>query len=248
MLKFTCGSSLPLDYSKFDGVVAGYHLSLWGQPSVFDIPDKIYRGQFLYGHRHQKPDPSSGCETIAEWVTRRVSLYPVISEWVLINEFTDDLGVPYPNYKIDNLKRYFEAAHLANPEAKLIVGEFKPHLLKKWESVSNICLELKASGFPVEMGVQTHMKTYNAPVVLAQLPELIEMFNSIQIHFIEASLWYQSEVDKLLCPGFWKELEAIANNHKVKSFCNWWLTEEDSHVGRRMPTFEKLNLYTGDRP
>jgi len=49
------------------------------------------------------------------------------------------------------------------------------------------------------------------------------MFNSIQIHFIEASLWYQSEVDKLLCPGFWKELEAIANNHKVKSFCNWWL-------------------------
>jgi hypothetical protein len=247
MLKFTCGSSLPLDYSKFDGVVAGYHLSLWGQPSVFDIPDKIYRGQFLYGHRNQKPDPSSGCETIAEWVTRRVSLYPVISEWVLINEFTDDLGVPYPNYKIDNLKRYFEAAHLANPEAKLIVGEFKPHLLKKWESVSNICLELKASGFPVEMGVQTHMKTYNAPVVLAQLPELIGMFNSIQIHFIEASLWYQSEVDKLLCPGFWKELEAIANNHKVKSFCNWWLTEEDSHVGRRMPTFESLNLFTQGR-
>jgi hypothetical protein len=242
MLKFTCGSSLPLDYSKFDGVVAGYHLSLWGQPSVFDIPDKIYRGQFLYGHRHQKPDPSSGCETIAEWVTRRVSLYPVISEWVLINEFTDDLGVPYPNYKIDNLKRYFEAAHLANPEAKLIVGEFKPHLLKKWESVSNICLELKASGFPVEMGVQTHMKTYNAPVILTRLPKIIEMFD-VPVHFIEASLWYKSVADKAICNGLWSELISIAEQHQVQSFCNWWLMVEDIEVGRRMPTFESLKLY-----
>jgi hypothetical protein len=243
MQQFTCGSSQPIDYSKFDGVVSGYFLSLWGQPSVFEAPNKIYRGQFLYGHRHHTPDPSSGCSTIAEWVTRRVSLYPAISEWVIVNEFTDDLGVAYPDYKIDDLKRYCEAAHLANPEAKLIIGEFKPHLLKKWESVSSICLELKAAGFPVEVGIQTHIKTYDAPVILARLPEIIEMFD-IPVHFLEASLWYKGEVDKLLCPGFWRKLEAIAANRQVKSFCNWWLTKEDSYVGRRMPTFENLKLFT----
>lgn len=246
MLQFTCGSTQPIDYAKFDGVVSGYHLSLWGQPSVFETPGKVYRGQFLYGHRHQKPDPSSGCKTMVDWVTKRVSNFPQVTEWVLINEFTDDLGVPYPNCKIDDLKRYFEAAHLANPEAKLIVGDFKPHLLKKWESISSICIELKASGFPVEVGVQTHIKTYNAPVVLARLPELIGMFD-IPIHFIEASLWYKGIADKLLCDGFWKELEAIAVNRQARSFCNWWLCTEDADVGRRMPTFESLKLFTQGR-
>jgi hypothetical protein len=246
MLKFTCGSSLPLDYSKFDGVVAGYHLSLWGQPSVFDIPDKIYRGQFLYGHRHQKPDPSSGCETIAEWVTRRVAKFPKINEWVLTNEFTDDLGVGYPGYKLDNLKRYCEAAHIANPKARLILGDFKPHLLRKWEQIAVICHELNREGFPVEVGIQTHIKTYNAPVILDRLPRVIKMFDC-PVHLIEASLWYRNDVDRLLCNYFWGKLEGIADQPKIKSFCNWWLTEEDSHVGRRMPTFESLNLFTQGR-
>ena len=243
MLQFTCGSTQSIDYSKFDGIVSGYHLSLWGQPSVFETPNKIYRGQFLYGHKHHKPDPLSGCQSIKEWVSKRVGKFSQVNEWVLANEFTDDLGVPYPAYRINDLKGYCEAAHLANPKAKLILGDFKPHLLNKWEKIAVICHELNREGFPVEIGIQTHIKTYNAPVILDRLPRVIKAFDC-PVHLIEASLWYQNDVDRLLCDYFWGKLEGIADQPKIKSFCNWWLCSEDIEVGRRMPTFENLKLFT----
>jgi hypothetical protein len=87
------------------------------------------------------------------------------------------------------------------------------------------------------------LKTYNAPVILARLPKVIEMFD-VPVHFIEASLWYKNNVDKMLCDYLWGELEGIADQPKVKSFCNWWLCSEDAEVGRRMPTFESLRLFT----
>lgn len=252
MLQFTCGSTQPLDYSQYDGIVAGYHLSLWEPPKALDIPDKIYRAQFLYGHRDKSPCPLSGCETIVEWVHKRVSKFPQVQEWVLINEFTDDLGVPYPGYALDDLKYYCEAAYLANPNARLIIGDFKPYLLKKWEAIARIISDLEGCGFPVEIGIQTHLKfsifnpfRWNAPIVLMLLPSVVKMF-SVPIHFIEASLWYRFQSDTLTCDYLWHKLEAIAMDYKIKSFCNWWLHPADIEVGRRMPTFELLKLYSGD--
>lgn len=242
MLQFTCGSSKSIDYSGFDGVAAGYHLKLWKEPFVFDIPDKIYRSQFLYGHKHQNPEDAWNCETLEQWVGKRVKKYPGVQEWVLVNEFTDDLGVPYPHYRLDDLKRYCEAAHIANPCARLIIGDFKPHLLKKWDAIAKICHALKSEGFPVEVGIQTHLKTYNAPVVLDRLPCIIKAFD-VPVHFIEASLWYWYDLDKMACDYLWGKLEGIADQPKVRSFCNWWLCAEDAEVGRRMPTFENLRLY-----
>ena len=246
MLQFTCGSSLPLDYSKFDGVVIGYHWRLFdkdGLPNDLDFGNKIIRSQFLYGHTHHAPHPLSKCQTIEQWVGKRVGRFPQVSEWILVNEFTDDLGVPYPDYKIDDLKKYCEAAHLANPDARLILGDFKPYLFKKWGAITKICQELKAEGFPVEIGIQTHIKTYNAPVILSRLPSVVKMFD-IPVHFLEASLWYKTDLDKMSCDYFWGKLEAIARNHQIKSFCNWWLTSKDIEIGRRMPTFEGLKLFT----
>lgn len=249
MLQFTCGSTQLIDYSRFDGVVGGYHLSLWKEPRLLDIPDKVYRAQFLYGHKHHNPCPFSSCESIAEWIHKRISKFPQINEWVLVNEFTDDLGTPYPDYSLDDLKRYCEAAHTANPNARLIIGDFKPYLLKKWEAIAKICHALKAEGFPIEIGIQTHLKftafdpfKWNAPLVLMLLPSVIGMFD-IPVHFIEASLWYQSDHDKLACDYLWRKLEAIAKENNIKSFCQWWLIPQDAEVGRRMPTFEKLNLH-----
>lgn len=250
MLQFTCGSSQPLDYSQFDGVVSGYHLSLWKEPRLLDIPDKVYRAQFLYGHKHHNPCPFSSCESIADWIKKRVSKFPQIHEWVLVNEFTDDLGTPYPDYSLDDLKRYCEAAHTANPNARLIIGDFKPYLLKKWEAIAHIISELKFEGFPVEIGIQTHLKfsalnplKWNAPVTLMLLPSAIEMF-SVPVHFIEASLWYQNDIDRLACDYLWYKLEQIAKDYQIESFCNWWLHPADIEVGRRMPTFEDLTLFT----
>jgi hypothetical protein len=246
MLQFTCGSSLALDLTPFDGVVIGYHWQPFNQDGTknsLNFPNKIIRAQFLYGNKHHKPCPFSGCDSIIEWVHRRVERFPQITEWVLVNEWSDDLGVPYPNYSLDSLKRYCEAAYTANPSARIILGDFRPHLLNKWRAIANICHEL-AKDCPVEVGIQTHIKSYNAPVILARLPEIIGMFGDIPVHFIEASLWYKSDLDKLACDFLWRELEAIANNHQIKSFCNWWLCSEDAEVGRRMPTFENLQLYS----
>jgi len=243
-MQFTCGSSLPLDLTPFDGVVIGYHWQCFNQDGTknsLNFPNKIIRAQFLYGNKHHKPDPSSGCETIEQWVKKRVLKYPQVNEWVIVNEWTDDLGIPYPNYHLNNLKRYCEAVYTANPSARIILGDFRPHLLNKWRAIANICHEL-AKDFPVEVGIQTHIKSYNAPVILARLPEIIGMFGDIPVHFIEASLWYKNEFDKLACDYFWGALEAITNIHQIKSFCNSWLCSEHAEVGRRMPTFEKLNL------
>jgi hypothetical protein len=65
----------------------------------------------------------------------------------------------------------------------------------------------------------------------------------VPMHFIEASLWYKNDVDKFACDYLWGELEGIADQPKVQSFCNWWLCSEDAEVGRRMPTFENLRLF-----
>ena len=252
-MQFTCGSSLPLDLTPFDGVVIGYHWQLFidqnGTKNPLDFPGKIVRAQFLYGHKHHKPCPFSGCDSIIEWVHRRVKRFPQITEWVLVNEFTDDLGVPYPDYFLDDLKRYCEAAHLANPDARLIIGDFKPYLLKKWEAIAHIISELKSEGFPIEVGIQTHFKfatfnpfRWNAPIALMFLPSTLRLF-SVPVHFIEASLWYQDDIDSLACPFLWRKLEMIAKDHKVKSFCNWWVNSIDADVGRRMPTFEDLKLF-----
>ena len=244
-MQFTCGSSLPLDLTPFDGVVIGYHWQSFNQDGTknpLNFPNKIIRAQFLYGNKHHKPCPFSGCDSIIEWVHRRVKRFPQITEWVLVNEWTDDCGVPYPNYSLDSLKRYCEAVYTANPSARIILGDFRPHLLNKWRAIANICHEL-AKDFPVEVGIQAHIKSYNAPVILARLPEIIGMFGDIPVHFIEASLWYKNDLDKLACDFLWGELEAIANKHQIKSFCNWWLCSEDAEVGRRMPTFESLRLF-----
>ena len=245
MLQFTCGSSQPLDLTLFDGVVIGYHWRSFnrdGTVNDLDFGDKIIRSQFLYGHRDKTPHPGSECSTIKDWVYKRVGKFSQVKEWVLVNEWTDDLGIPYPNYSLDDLKRYCEAAYLANPKARLILGDFKPHLLRKWEAIAKICHELNTEGFPVEVGIQTHIKTYNAPVILDRLPRVIKMFDC-PVHLIEASLWYQNDVDRLLCDYFWGKLEGIADQPKIKSFCNWWLRVEDIEVGRRMPTFENLTLF-----
>lgn len=245
MLQFTCGSSLPLDYSKFDGVVIGYHWQFFknGLPNSLDFGGRIVRGQFLYGHTHHAPHPLSNCETIDQWVGKRVGRFPQINEWVLANEFTDDLGVPYPDYKLDDLKRYCEAAHLANPNARLILGDFKPYLFKKWGAIAKICHELKAEGFPVEAGLQLHLKTYNASTVLYRLPRVFNMFDC-PIHIIEYSLWYKNSMDKIIYKYVPKTIEDVLKKFNVKSFCNWWLCEEDTGIGRKMPTFEGLKLFT----
>lgn len=247
MLQFTCGSSQPLDLTSFDGVVIGYHWRLFvdqhGTKNPLDFPGKIVRAQFLYGNKHHKPCPFSGCDSIKEWVGQRVAKFPQVDEWVLVNEFTDDFGTPYPGYSLGELKTYCEAAYIASPNARLIIGDFKPHLVKKWEKIAKICSKLKSEGFPIETGIQTHIKTYNAPVILARLPQVIESFNNIPLHFLEASLWYRSDFDRSLCDYIWGELEAIAKEYQIKSFCNWWLCADDTEIGRRMPTFESLKLF-----
>lgn len=246
MLQFTCGSSQPLDLTSFDGVVIGYHWRLFvdqhGTKNPLDFPGKIVRAQFLYGNKHHKPCPFSGCDSIKEWVGQRVAKFPQVDEWVLVNEFTDDFGTPYPGYSLGELKTYCEAAYIASPNARLILGDFKPYLLKKWEAIAKITNELTSCGFPVEVGIQTHIKTYNALVILDRLPRIIEMFDC-PVHLIEASLWYQSEVDRLMCDHLWQKLEGIAQESSVKSFCNWWLCTQDAEIGRRMPTFESLKLF-----
>lgn len=254
MLNFSNGSSnlSRIDWTTFDGVVAGYWLSLWEHepPTIFSIPNKIYRSMFLYGNKHHKPHPDSGCETLVDWVGWKVGQFPQVTEWVLVNEFTDDFGNPYTDYKIDDLKRYFEAAYLANPNAKLILGDFKPYLLSKWDKISAIADELKALGFPVEVGVQNHLKhsgsdvfKNNAPIVLGLMPELLQKFN-VPVHFFEVSLWYKEPSDLAFCGQLWNELISIGNQYQVKSFCPWWLYQDDTNVGRRMPTFEGLTLYS----
>lgn len=252
MLKFNCGSTLPIDNSKYDGVVIGYHYKLFndnGEQNPLEFPEKIIRSQFLYGHADKKPHLLSECETIEQWVSKRVTRFPKINEWILVNEFCDDVGVPYEYYKIDDLKRYYGAAHEANPNAKLILGDFKPYHLKKWRAISNICNELKSIGIPIEVGIQNHLKfvttnifRWNAPVVLTLLPSVIGMFDC-PVHFIECSLWYKNPLDKSISKDCWNNLIKIAEDNNVKSFCQWWLTEVDTEIGEKMPTFKDLKIY-----
>lgn len=252
MLNFTCGSTKELDLAPFDGVVIGYHWDIFKEiiPNTDNIPEKfenkIIRSQFLYGNKNKKPPEKTECETIEQWIYKRISKFTQVKEWVLINEFTDDCGTPYQHYGLESLKRYCDAAYSANPDIDIIIGDFRPWNINKWMGISKIINDLKKSGFPVKVGIQTHIKTKNALVFIKNLPNIIDMFNLGDVHLIEASLWYFIDLDYIFCKDIWLQLIEICESKKVVSFCDWWLNVEDSNVGRRMPTFEKLNLYTKD--
>jgi hypothetical protein len=75
------------------------------------------------------------------------------------------------------------------------------------------------------------------------MPELLQKFN-VPVHFFEVSLWYKEPSDLAFCGQLWGDLLTTANNHQVKSFCPWWLYQDDANIGRRMPTFDGLTLYS----
>lgn len=252
MLNYTCGSTKDISLDKFDGVVMGYHWSLFRNfnPNTNNVPEqfknKIIRSQFLYGNKHKKPEETSKCETIEQWVFQKISKFQQSKEWVLVNEFTDDCGTPYQYYDLESLKLYCDAAYRANPDIDIIIGDFRPWNSRKWVGIAKIINSLKSSGFPVKVGIQAHIKTLNSIAFINNLPTVIDMFCEGDVHLIEASLWYSNSIDSILCENIWDKLLKICEDKKIVSFCNWWLTVDDSISSRKMPTFENLNLYVKD--
>ncbi len=252
MRYFTCGSSMPIPpdiFSKFDGVVAAYYWNLWGEieakdkrPSVFNFSEgKIIRSHFLYGNTHQTPlRESTGCQTIEEWVERRISRFPQVNEWVIVNEFTKyETYRYYPGYSPEEVIKYCKILHTINPEAKIIIADFKPWMLDKWLESIRIVVELGLkNNLPIELGIQTHIKTINAPLFLAQLQRILKFYQNVcPVHFIEASVWHTTKVDKILTNTIWDGLIKIASHYNIASFCPWWLNEVDEEM---MPSFENF--------
>lgn len=242
---FTCGSSLQIPpdiLSRFDGVVANYFWDLPGMginPSVFDFSEgKIVRHHFLYGNKHTKPPIKSGCKTIEEWVRKRASAFPKVNEWVIVNEFTGN--TPYSYYRGYNpgeVISYCKAVHEINPKAKLIIADFKPWETDRWLKSIKIIIEMGLeAGLPIELGIQTHIKTINAPVILYQLVKILKTYKNLcPVHFIEASVWHSTVLDKKLVNTIWCHLVDIAIDYNVASFCPWWLNEIDEE---KMPSFD----------
>lgn len=248
MRLFTCGSSLPIPtdiFSNFDGVIAGYYWDLWdtnpNRPSVFNFSEgKISRSHFLYGNKDRKPPTQSKCKTIEDWVRKRVSKFPEIDEWVIVNEFTGEFPYTYyPGYNPEEVISYCKIVHEINPEAKLIIADFKPWMIGRWLESIKLVVEMGLeAGLPIELGIQTHIKTINAPVILTQLPRILKTYKNLcPTHFIEASVWYSTELDKKVVNAIWCNLVDIAIAHNVVSFCPWWLNEVDE---AKMPTFENF--------
>ena len=242
---FTCGSKAeipPYILNKFNGVVAaGHHLSLWDNPSVFEqFPGKTIRAHFLYGNKNRGVGIRSNQPTIKDWVRERVAMFPQVNEWVLVNEFTGDVANSfYPGYSPQEVVEYFRIAHEANPKAKLILADFKPWMLDRWLiSIKPIVEKLVFLGVPIELGIQLHIKTKNAPTVLSRLYRILDAYKPIcPIHFIEVSVWWHRSLslDQHLLPGYWKEIIKIGEDYDVKSICPWFLHPLDED---RIPTFE----------
>ena len=255
---FTCGSrsEIPVDViNKFDGVVGGYFWGDWESPTPREVAKKYQktkiRNGFLYGNKHTNPDLSSGCATIEDWILKKIRLNAYVNQWVLVNEFINerDNFNPYPNYDIENLKRYFAITNKVNPDAELIIGDFRPHQLKRWQKIKAICEQLLSENIPIHgVGIQVHFKTRNAhsripgvPYILDALPAVIKLFDGVlPVHLIEVSGWHHySEKPEVLTP-LWDEVLAIASTGNVASFCPWWLNEDDVGYPRKMPTFEEF--------
>lgn len=266
MRLLTCGSNLEVPdkiMAKFDGVSGGYYWTLWGSPDLQAIAQKYGKSEiwcnFLYGHRNQTPDPSSGTYSIEEWVTKRVANYPYVTHWNLINEFINDRDKfnPYPNYEYADIRKYILAAKAVNPSIKVIISDFRPYQLERWQKIKAIIEQLLTEEIPIDgVGIQVHCKTSNAhtkipfvPYMLDALPLVIQMFDGVvPVHISEASMWRhysepQSKVTKL-----WKELLTIAESLNVESFTPWWLVEPwdkvtgvyDNKLTDPMPTFQEF--------
>lgn len=254
----TSGSRLDIPaeiMQNFDGIVAGYLWNLWDSPNPNEIAKKygktLIRSHFLYGNQHQKPDPASKTTTIVEWIERRLRNAAYVNEWVLVNEFLNDKDNynPYLGYDYENLKRYYLTANKVNPNAQLLIGDFRCHQIKRWEKIAFICRELIRENVPLHgVGIQVHFKTSNAyslipgvPYVLDALPTVIKLFEGIlPVHLIEVSCWHHySESPEKITP-LWDKLLRIAEDHNVASICPWWLNETDEGHPRSMPTFEEF--------
>lgn len=268
MRLLTCGSRLEIPSSvmqQFSGIVGGYFWNLWNTPNLQDYSQKYEKSEvwhnFLYGNRHRIPDVSSGCVTIEEWIKQRVSSKKAqcVTHWVLINEFTDSKGNPYPGYEYENIKKWLITANQANPEAKLIIGDFRPYQLQKWQKIKELCDRLLSENIPLHgVGIQVHFKTWNAhnpvfggnlisPYYLDALPIVIQYFDGIlPVHLIEASGWhhYSESPEQLI--SLWQEVIDIATQNDVETFCPWWLNQSDEPQNdtdknhKSMPSFEEF--------
>lgn len=262
MKLLTCGTrhDIPVDImNNFEGIVIDYFWYKKYDVEVIELARKynksLIRRSFLYGNKHSKPDSDSGCSTIEEWVGKRVATFPSVSEWVLVNEFLDNNFNPYPGYEYENLKSYFLAASQANPNAKLILSDFRPHQIGRWQKIKSIIEQLLSENVPIHgVGIQVHFKTRNAvsfiPGVayyLDALPTVIKMFDGVcPVHLSEVSLWHHySEPPSKMIP-LWEKLLIISDSLNVESFTPWWLVNPwdngifDGGKSKPMPTFEEF--------
>lgn len=267
MRLLTCGSrsEVPSEIMQnFDGVFAGYFWDLWSQQpnvNVKKIADKYGKAEiwstFLYGNNHQSPDPASGTSTIEEWVKKRVSTYSFVTHWNLINEFINDRNNynPYPGYEYENIKKYLLVAKEANPDIKLIISDFRPYQLDRWQKIKSICEQLLTENIPLDgVGIQVHCKTTNAhsiipgvPYILDALPTVIKMFNGVlPVHIVEASMWQRYDEPQSKVVKLWNELIMICKSLNVESFTPWWLMEPwndgvyDEGKTNPMPSFQQF--------
>ena len=265
----TCGCRLNSEFDgikfkqeiikQFDGIIADHFFykktDLEIQQLISEYEKTLIRRGFLYGNKHRKPDANSGCITIEEWVSKRIAEFPSVNEWVLVNEFLDNNFNPYPGYEYENLKSYFLAANQASPNAKLILSDFRPYQLGRWQKIKTIVERMLSENIPIHgVGIQVHFKTRNAvsfipgiPYYLDALPIVIKMFDGVcPVHLNEVSLWHHYSEPPLKMQAAWEKLLTISLSLNVESFTPWWLVNPwdngvfDSGKSKPMPSFEEF--------
>ena len=101
MRLLTCGSRLEIPSNvmqQFEGIVGGYHWKVWNTPTLLEHAQihgktEIW-SNFLYGNKHTVLRPDSCCDTFEEWFFKHVNRFQYVTHWVLVNEFTNDKGIP----------------------------------------------------------------------------------------------------------------------------------------------------------
>ena len=265
MKLLTCGSlqEVPSEIMLgFNGIWGSYYWSILNPNNdVPSIAEKYNKTEiwstFLYGNKHQSPDPASGTSTIEEWVKKLIKNYQFVTHWNLINEFINDRDNynPYPSYQYEDIKRYLLTAKENNPDIKLLISDFRPHQLDRWRKIKSICEQLLTENIPLDgVGIQVHCKTSNAhsgipgvPFILDALPTVIKMFDGIiPVHVVEASMWRRYDEPQSKVVKLWDELITICAALNIESFTPWWLVEPwdngvfDNGKAQPMPSFEQF--------
>lgn len=234
--------SLSPDFNPdlFDFFVEGYYIK-----RNTNLQNKPTHQIGLYGSR-KLPEWRNPLKDEFDYLSRILTCAPKADTLILATEFISSIPDRcYPKYNIEDLRQYIGYVKDINPNIKIMLSEYRPVFLYRWQYLKEIIKTLNKDKVLVDkVGIQLHLKEgLKADLVLGgAVPTILKILEPLRVavSFNEVSVWHHNKSNWDSTHKVWQRVLDLASNTIVSEIVPWWLYRCDSLTP--MPTFQHYKL------